>query len=201
MEVAKNDERFLWLGNWPALDFVNTEIVRDGQTTDLLAAGADFTAWLLKSGLVDQIDLDPAMRDDALMHARKFRQELRRGLLEVIHGRRLPASVMRATNALLNDRNVGLVLEEKNQHFHLRVDWALPKPEHLCAPIALSFAKLLAEADVKRIRCCQNPSCILYFYDTSKSATRSWCSLDLCGNKLRVAAYRQRRMARKSAPD
>jgi len=59
-------------------------------------------------------------------------------------------------------------------------------------PIAESFARLVTEADAGRIRKCKNPDCVLYFHDTSKGGNRAWCSLDLCGNKLRMAASRQR---------
>ena len=33
------------------------------------------------------------------------------------------------------------------------------------------------------------------FYDTSKKGTRRWCSMQLCGNRLKVAAYAARQRA------
>jgi predicted RNA-binding Zn ribbon-like protein len=39
---------------------------------------------------------------------------------------------------------------------------------------------------------------VLHFQDTSKKGTRRWCSMRLCGNRHKVAAYadRQRRRIR-----
>ena len=34
--------------------------------------------------------------------------------------------------------------------------------------------------------------CVLHFYDTSKKGTRRWYSMQLCGNRLKVAAYATR---------
>ncbi len=70
-------------------------------------------------------------------------------------------------------------------------EWTAMEPEDLFAPLAHSAAKLLAEADRNRVRKCGQ--CILRFYDTSKKGTRRWCSMQLCGNRLKVAAYARRR--------
>jgi predicted RNA-binding Zn ribbon-like protein len=58
------------------------------------------------------------------------------------------------------------------------------------APLAFSAAALFAEAPRGRIRKCAE--CILHFYDTSKKGTRRWCSMRLCGNRVKVASYAAR---------
>src|SRR3954447_26744753 len=64
-------------------------------------------------------------------------------------------------------------------------------PQDLFGPIARAAAELLVDTDLSRVRQCEN--CILHFYDTSKNASRRWCSMHLCGNRVKVAAYAQRR--------
>ncbi len=191
MKVSEKD-KFLWLGNWPALDFVNTEIVHDAKTIELLASEEDFAHWLVQSKLIKAAQTPSEVLAKALRLARSFRQELRSGLQELIRNGRIPRSLMDSVNRLLQRHAIRFDLQEKGRQFRLNTDWVLREPEDLCAPIALSFAQLLTTADIRRIRRCKNPECVLYFYDTSKSGTRSWCSLDICGNKLRAAAYRQR---------
>jgi len=73
----------------------------------------------------------------------------------------------------------------------------LHQPEDLLAPLAYSAAKLFVEVDRDRVRKCEH--CVLYFHDTSKKGTRRWCSMRLCGNQAKVAAYaaRQRAMQEK----
>jgi predicted RNA-binding Zn ribbon-like protein len=70
--------------------------------------------------------------------------------------------------------------------------WFEPcQPEDLFAPLAHSAAKLFASGDHNRVRKCGQ--CVLHFHDTSKKGTRRWCSMQLCGNRLKVAAYAARR--------
>ena len=69
--------------------------------------------------------------------------------------------------------------------------WFAPhQPEDLFAPLAHNAAILFAEVDPSRVRKCGQ--CVLYFYDSSKKGTRRWCSMQLCGNRLKVAAYAAR---------
>ena len=65
------------------------------------------------------------------------------------------------------------------------------QPEDLFAPLAYSAARLFTEADRTRVRKCGQ--CVLHFLDTSKKGTRRWCSMQLCGNRLKVAAYAQQK--------
>ena len=36
-------------------------------------------------------------------------------------------------------------------------------------------------------------SCVVHFLDTSKKGARRWCSMNICGNKVKVANYQQRK--------
>jgi predicted RNA-binding Zn ribbon-like protein len=42
-----------------------------------------------------------------------------------------------------------------------------------------------------RLKAC--PNCHWAFYDLSKNRSASWCSMALCGNRLKTKSYRQRR--------
>ncbi len=56
--------------------------------------------------------------------------------------------------------------------------------------IALSAFHLLTQAEKHRLHKCKNDRCILFFYDTTKSATRQWCSLE-CMNRARSLQHYQ----------
>jgi predicted RNA-binding Zn ribbon-like protein len=56
-------------------------------------------------------------------------------------------------------------------------------------PIARSAADWLVAADWALLKKCANPSCILWFYDTSKNHSRRWCSMEGCGNRHKVTAH------------
>jgi predicted RNA-binding Zn ribbon-like protein len=66
-------------------------------------------------------------------------------------------------------------------------------PEDVFAPLADAMADLVTNVDRGRIRKC--PACVLHFYDTSKKGTRTWCSMRMCGNRAKVAAFAERQRA------
>jgi predicted RNA-binding Zn ribbon-like protein len=65
------------------------------------------------------------------------------------------------------------------------LDWLL-------AAIARSAAEIIAEGSSSRLRVCSNPSCRLFFYDTSRTRRRRWCSMSRCGNRHKVAVFSRR---------
>jgi predicted RNA-binding Zn ribbon-like protein len=65
------------------------------------------------------------------------------------------------------------------------LDWLL-------AAIARSAAEIISEGPSVCLRVCSNPSCGLFFYDTSRTRRRRWCSMSSCGNRHKVAAFSRR---------
>jgi predicted RNA-binding Zn ribbon-like protein len=62
-------------------------------------------------------------------------------------------------------------------------------------PILASAIDLLTTADLRRLkRCASAIGCSWLFLDTSKSSTRRWCTMELCGSraKMRRQYARQR---------
>lgn len=45
----------------------------------------------------------------------------------------------------------------------------------------------------KRLKSCPGPHCGWLFYDASRNASSTWCSMSICGNRTKTAAYRERR--------
>ncbi len=62
----------------------------------------------------------------------------------------------------------------------------------LLASVAREAALLLGGPDGERIRQCQGPTCAILFLDTSRKGDRRWCSMGACGNRAKVAAFRER---------
>jgi predicted RNA-binding Zn ribbon-like protein len=62
----------------------------------------------------------------------------------------------------------------------------------LLVPVAEAMAELLETGDYQLVRRCENPNCTLLFYDRTKSHRRRWCSMAICGNRMKVAAFRAR---------
>jgi len=55
--------------------------------------------------------------------------------------------------------------------------------------VAVAFGAML-DGSWPRLKACRN--CKWAFYDYSKNRSGSWCSMQLCGNRLKTRAYRRR---------
>ena len=68
--------------------------------------------------------------------------------------------------------------------------------EWLLAAIARSAAELIVEGQSAPVKRCANTGCRLFFYDDSRTRRRRWCSMAVCGNRHKVAAFLKRKGGR-----
>jgi predicted RNA-binding Zn ribbon-like protein len=63
------------------------------------------------------------------------------------------------------------------------------------AVIGSLFAKAydaVATGTWARLKACRNPSCRRAYYDRSKNGSGAWCSMAVCGNRMKAKRRRQR---------
>lgn len=60
------------------------------------------------------------------------------------------------------------------------------------APLAEAAAEFLARPDFSGVKRCGNPDCSMLFHDASATGRRRWCDMAVCGNRMKVAAFRGR---------
>ncbi|HJQ35834.1 MAG TPA: ABATE domain-containing protein [Thermoanaerobaculia bacterium] len=177
---------FFFVAGHPALDFVNTEAVAGGQPVDLLASEDDLLRWLSESGLATSDE----PRKPWLRQAKELRASLRRLFLRLAEGKKLRGSDL----AGIDD---ALATVEGTPHLDLQAGQPRLqfRPSRAATPpflIARAAAEFLATADLSLIRRCEGSDCVLFFYDTTKSHTRRWCSMAGCGNRAKAAAHYSR---------
>jgi predicted RNA-binding Zn ribbon-like protein len=194
------DNRFILIGNQLCLDFVNTQIVRDGQPVDLLGGIDDFVSWLVEVKVLDAAKEQMVRKqwgsgkeaEKTYKSALELRAILRRMVEQLAQGRPAPQSAIAVINQLLAQpagyAELRRVKGGYEKHFHL----SLNKPVDLLIPIAESASDLLCYGDLSLIKKCENSACILFFYDTTKNHSRRWCSMEACGNRMKVAAHYRR---------
>jgi predicted RNA-binding Zn ribbon-like protein len=189
----------LFLGNQLALDFLNTRPLMAGQLTELLPDFAALLRWFQEADLLNSREAAAlgrkwagSQRARQVTEAmRQWRERLRKQILAWERGDSLRRSILDELNTLMAAHPMRTRIKTKGKGY-LKELWFEPcVPEDLFAPLAQSAASLFADLDRKRVRKC--PTCVLHFYDTSKKGTRRWCSMQLCGNRLKVAAYAARR--------
>jgi predicted RNA-binding Zn ribbon-like protein len=58
--------------------------------------------------------------------------------------------------------------------------------------LARDAVDLFSDPLASRIRACAAPDCALLYVDRSRTGNRQWCSMQWCGTRAKVRAYRQR---------
>ncbi len=192
---------FLWVANHPALDFVNTELIEAGARIDLFRDVEAVVRWLgeaqLLAGPTPAVALSrfQQARDRAKLFddARELRASLRLLIERRDAGKRASPALLDPINACLALDPGHARLTSTSEGIVRRFERDLREPRQLLQPLASAAAELLCDVDAARIKPCANHACILYFLDTSKNQTRRWCSMELCGNRTKVAAHYRRR--------
>ena len=57
--------------------------------------------------------------------------------------------------------------------------------------LAVAFGAM-SDGTWPRLKACRNHHCRWAFYDYSKNRSANWCSMQLCGNRRKIRAYRER---------
>lgn len=199
VETTKKS-KFYFVGNDRCLDFINTEIRANEQPFDLLTEFNDVLAWLAEGDVVDSEELKKLRKrwteqpeaEKTLQRARELRGNLRLMVERITHNQSVPQITVKAINDLLRVQIGYTELKRAKGNFEKRFHLNFDDPLHLLIPIADAASDLLCHADFSLIKQCENPLCVLYFYDTTKNHTRRWCCMSACGNRAKAAAHYRR---------
>ena len=192
---------FLFVGNMLCLDFVNTEVMSGGRAVDLIGGFDGLVAWLERAGALDGADAAGALErwgkgregTRAVEAAREFRAALREIAGRLADGRRVEQALVDAVNERLGAPTAYSRVARTRDGYEERRLRRFERAADLLAPVAESAVALLCDADHSLVKRCGNPSCILYFSDTTKNHARTWCSMSGCGNRMKVAAHYRRK--------
>jgi predicted RNA-binding Zn ribbon-like protein len=158
------DEDFL-------LAVLNSTPVVDGVPTDDFADADRARAWLAGAGgLGSEAELRHVL-------------EIRRALQAVVRGEQPPDVLAAAL------RGVTYVPSIRDG----RVSWTLSvSPERELAVRAVLTWGALARHSPGRLRPCANDECRLFLLDRSKANAARWCSMAVCGNRMKARRHYQR---------
>ena len=153
------------------LDLLNTTPVVDGVPTDDLADAAAGSRWLADHG-------QPSTEDEW-----RVVLDARASIQAVVRGDALPAALTRFVDGV---RYRAALAGEG-------VEWTLDLPAGRTAAARAVLAwDALRVADPGRLRPCANPDCRLFLIDHSKPNSARWCSMAVCGNRMKARRHYQR---------
>jgi predicted RNA-binding Zn ribbon-like protein len=199
--TSKSKETYTFVGNRLCIDFVNTNYNPD-DPAGMLHSWDDLVDFLQAARALNRSETR-RLRDICIKNpkqcAKTFAQgivlrDLLRMILSAIRERhRFKPEWIEAINTVLKANEGFELLSPRNGDWRLIFIPRHAGPMQALMPIARSAADLIKEGKGAPVRKCANPDCMLYFYDVSRTRRRRWCSMAVCGNRMKVAAYARRR--------
>jgi predicted RNA-binding Zn ribbon-like protein len=191
------------LGGRLSLDFVNAtpsnaelpweRLIHFLESTSIVSAGRG-------AQLLSLPQSDPQAAEALLFKARRLGSALRKVFAAMLRKQRIAGEWIEPINEILrvtegHDELVGQTGVWKIEFVAREggLDWLL-------AAVARSGAEIIAEGARERLRLCANPHCGLFFYDNSRTRRRRWCSMAVCGNRSKVAAFARKHASVRNSP-
>jgi predicted RNA-binding Zn ribbon-like protein len=184
-----------FVGGCLALDFVNIVPAHAELSWDQLIAFLESAHIITAERGGELLALNRSDRQSAeslLCKAQQLASALRMAFEALLHRKRITSEWVEPVNEILR------VTEGHDELVSGGRDWKIEFVaregglEWLLAAVARSAAEMIAEGPHARLRLCANPRCGLFFYDTSRTRRRRWCSMTVCGNRSKVAAFARR---------
>lgn len=180
----------LFVGDNLALDFINTQYGVGVAHHECFIDDASVLAWL-KTAQVLPDELQGAPK--GLL---QLALELRESAKSLVQAAKLDqGGNVDIVNRILETGRSAQALEwdEVSKSFNIASRRRNEDAASLLEPIALALVKLLTEQQLGLVRECEAHDCTLLFHDLTKSHRRRWCSMAVCGNRMKVAAFRSRK--------
>ncbi len=190
----------LFLGSHPAVDFLNTAFAPNGRHIETIPDGRALLDWMVGARLLKEADATRLMRragstvlDSTAQEARKVREWARRWLEcwrsapDDDYDDEIAALNKLLARAAWHDE---VVVTEHGARTLASVH--SNDPDALVALIARQIAALLTKENASLLKSCTGSGCTLWFLDRTKAHRRVFCSATACGNRAKVAAFRQR---------
>lgn len=168
--------------------FLNTLDVED-EDADELASVYAFRGWLANNAAYGPLLADAARTATAadLQQARRLRAELRAELTAHHDGEPRERSDL---NALAAEIPLRASISADGA---VRLEPAAGGATAVLGAVLAATVLAAHDGSWRRMKVCPRDDCQGVYYDTSKNLSRRWCSMEVCGNREKTRAYRQRR--------
>lgn len=191
-ETPKSPKAPLFVGDDLALDFINSEYGVGAARHDCFTDDDAVLAWLQLAGA------QPADAGAAPAGLKALAVKLRDNARSLLDAARQQGSAdATVVNHVLQAGRASEALQwdEATQAFKVVRVRRRDDAASFLEPIAQAVARLLTDTPLALVRQCEAHDCTLMFHDKTKSHRRRWCSMALCGNRMKVAAFRSRQKA------
>jgi predicted RNA-binding Zn ribbon-like protein len=201
--VTRSEPDYVWdfCGGQLAIDFTNTVGSRGGDSEEHFNVYGDVLAWAETRKVITRADAQrlaaqaersPRGGHDALVSIRELRESLYRVISAAAEGRRQPAEDLAALNAHVPAAYRHARLAPLRGRMTLTFDGSphASLTEPIVAPVVRAAIDLLTTNAIGRVRMCADRSCAWLFLDATRSGSRRWCDMKVCGNRNKVRNFR-----------
>ena len=171
-------------------DFVNTKEILDGG--EALATPAELAGWCAAQGLVTGQARATAAD---LRHATELREALRQLLLANNGVEVDRASAFEVLDDVACRARVGLRCCDGAA----TLQPAATGIKGALGSIVAAVHTASVDGSWARLKACRARDCEWAFVDHAKNQSRAWCSMRVCGNRVKARSYRERQRASKSS--
>jgi predicted RNA-binding Zn ribbon-like protein len=185
--VPVEELAFRWRGGRLSVNFTATVGERWNGRFERLREPADLVRWFHEAGLTDAFVAVTLAR---LRHARQLREALYRLFIAVRTAAAPQAGDLAVVNRWATRPMPGPALVLRGDR--LASSPAASDATVLLTAVARDAVDLVTGPLASRIRECDRHDCGLLFVDESRAAARRWCSMDACGARSKMSAYRRR---------
>src|SRR5215216_6210959 len=119
---------------------------------------------------LDFVNTEPIVRGERI----DLRGSLRDAAERLAAGKPVSRETVKIVNRILALRPVYPQLIPQGKRFATHLVPVADAPLHLLVPVAESAAWLLEHGEHSLVRRCENPECVLVFYDMTKNKKRRW---------------------------
>ena len=165
--------------------FVNTHDVEEG--TDAIAAPEQLAAWIPERTGEYVAEPDP----DDLRRLLALRESLR-SLLRANNGGEVAERELTPLREAAERSRYRLDISADG---HLGLEPARADLSGFEARLLLAIERLQAHGAWPRLKACTDEGCQWAFFDTTRNRSRTWCSMEECGNREKTRRYRARSKA------
>jgi predicted RNA-binding Zn ribbon-like protein len=167
------------------VDFVNTRDVEEG--TDSIAEPAQLVEWIAeRTG-----EHLPELEATDVQRLRGLRESIR-GLMHANNGAPVEESDLKPLREAAERSRFRLSFDSEGG---LELTPARADLSGFEASLLLALEHLQCHEVWPRLKACTEDDCQWAFYDTTRNRSRTWCSMDVCGNREKTKRYRQRKSA------
>jgi predicted RNA-binding Zn ribbon-like protein len=163
--------------------FVNTNDIEAER--DEIGTPARLHEWLVAAGVV----VDGGVSDEGHARAIDVREGLR-ALASANNGESLDTKRLERFNAAATRLPMVAAVAPLEEW---RLGPASGGVDGFLARLVATLVRAMADGSWSRVKACRSDTCRWLFFDQSRNRSGTWCSMAICGSRMKARAYRARR--------